>query len=231
MDRFSLDILASSLARSRRTLLGTALGSAGAATGTAHVAGKKTKRKKQCKATTTKCGKKACCQPGQTCVSGVCETPATATTPAPPFTAITCPGPPNSSRSGNRRFAQTFVANGTGEIGAASVQVNSVPADIAFMVEIRPTQGDAPTAQVLGTALGFNLPVSGSATHIPFAFEPRVPVQQGVTYALVITEVTAVGFVLGVGSAGACAGSAFFASGVGNVFTPIAESLIFTINP
>src|SRR4051812_9823363 len=114
MDRFRSVPLASTYGRSRRTLLGTVLATAGAASGVAGTAGKN-KKKKKCKAPRTKCGKNACCQPGESCVNGQCSAPAT-TTPAPltttpaPLTAISCNGPKDNGFTGITRIAQIFEA-------------------------------------------------------------------------------------------------------------------------
>ncbi|MFT4039786.1 MAG: hypothetical protein QM692_16520 [Thermomicrobiales bacterium] len=225
----SFDTLRSSLARSRRTLLGAALAGAGAAAGAAQAAGKK-KKKKKCKAPTTKCGKKACCQPGQTCADGVCATPAT-TTPKP-LTSVQCPGPRDIGNSGSQRMAQTFVANGTGQIATASFDVSNTVVNTAFSVEIRPTQQGLPSSSVLGTAVVFNIPpIGGTPETITATFDPKVPVQEGVTYALVITDVAKKAFIIGTRNPGVCPGATVFSNAGDNVFTPMTQSLIFTVSP
>lgn len=230
MDGSSFDALAASLAQSRRTLLGAVLVTAGSVASAAHVAGKK-KNKKKCKAPTTKCGKKACCQPGQTCANGRCATPVTTTPPAP-LTSVQCPGPRDNGTSGGQSLARTFVANGSGQIASASFDVSNLPTGSAFAVEIRPTLNGVPAAAVLGTAVAFNLPdIFSTPETITVTFDPKIAVQAGVTYALMITDVANKSSLFGVRDVGICAGTTFFSVTGSNFFTPISENLIFTVSP
>ncbi|MFT4039787.1 MAG: hypothetical protein QM692_16525 [Thermomicrobiales bacterium] len=148
-----------------------------------------------------------------------------------PLSPFACPGPGNGNATGAQRVGQTFVANGTGAIGSASFLLNGVSPDIGFVVEIRATQAGVPTATVLGTATAFNLPTSGAATVIPVTFQPKVPVQAGVTYALVITDIAKRGFAFPTRSTGDCAGGFAVDTFATNAFGLSNSSLIITINP
>lgn len=229
MDRFRFLPLTDSPGRSRRTLLGTALVTAGTARGVTGAAGKKKRKKKKCKAPTTKCGKKACCQPEETCVSGKCEASAT-TTPAP-FTTVRCDGPLNASFTGAARFAQIFEATGTGQIATASFELASILANQPFGVEIRTTQNGAPTNTVLGTAVIFGLPVNPNPLTLTATFAPKVAVEQGKVYTLVITDLAKKGYIINGRDAGDCPRPAFIDSQANNSFFEIPESLIFTVSP
>ncbi len=222
MDRFRFVPLTTAAGRSRRTLLGTALATAGAASGVAGAAGKK---KKKCKAPTTKCGKKACCQPGEACVSGQCAAPVT------PLTTIRCNGPKDTGFTGAARFAQIFEASGTGLIATASFELAGIVANQPFGVEIRTTQNGAPTNIVLGTAIIFGVPASASTLTLTATFAPKVAVEQGKVYALVITDVAKKAFLINVRNAGVCPRPSFVDNNATNSFFAVAESLIFTISP
>lgn len=228
MDRFRFVPFATAPGRSRRTLLGTALATAGAASGVAGTAGKK-KKKKKCKAPTTKCGKKACCQQGESCVNGKCATPAT-TTPKP-LTAISCGGPSDAGFTGAQRFAQIFEATGTGLIATASFELASINANQPFGVEIRTTQNGAPTSTVLGTAIIFGVPASASTVTITATFAPKIAVEQGKLYALTITDVAQKIFTLHSRNAGVCPGTIYVDSNANNTFIANPDSLIFTVSP
>lgn len=229
MNRFRFHPLAQASGPSRRTLLGTALATAGVASGVAGAAGKKKRKKKKCKAPTTKCGKKACCQPGEACVSGKCEA-STTTTPAP-FTAVNCDGSQDTAFTGAARLAQIFEATGTGQIATASFELTSILANQPFGVEIRTTQNDAPTTTVLGTAVIFGLPVNPNPLTLTATFAPKVAVKQGEVYALVITDLAKKGFIIKGQDPGACARPAFIDSQANNTFIELPESLVFTVSP
>lgn len=222
MDGSRFDAIAAHLSRSRRTLLGTALATAGAASGVAGAAGKK--KKKKCKAPATRCGKKRCCQPGDACVNGRCEAPATTTTPTP-LTAVGCTGPKSFSITSLTRYSQIFEANGTGSIATASFELASIAADTPIGVQIRTTQNGAPTNTVLGTAIIFGLPASASAVALTAVFAPKVTVEQGQTYALVIIDVANKDIILNGQTVGKCPWPFFIDD------NPNPNSLIFTVSP
>lgn len=230
MDRSLPDMLATTLLQSRRTMLGAIVGGAATAT-TLGATARKKKKKKTCKAPTTRCGKSQCCQPGQTCANGRCATPVTTTPPAP-LTSVQCPGPRDNGTSGGQSLARTFVANGSGQIASASFDVSNLPTGSAFAVEIRPTLNGVPAAAVLGTAVAFNLPdIFSTPETITVTFDPKIAVQAGVTYALMITDVANKSSLFGVRDVGICAGTTFFSVTGSNFFTPISENLIFTVSP
>lgn len=224
------DTLASGLSRNRRTVLGAVL----AAGAVAHRddAASKRKKKKKCKAPTTKCGKKRCCQPGQTCVSGQCQ-PTTSTTPAP-FTAVSCSEVVGANVSARRRYAQPFVASGTGQIGKASFTLINIGSDTPLGIQVRTTQNGVPTTQVLGTAILMDIePVtSNPPQEVTATFQPTVAVTQGVTYALVITDLVNNGIQLAASELGACPLSCFLGVGNTNTFEPNDEdvSLLFSVS-
>ncbi len=220
MDDARFDALATSLFRSRRTLLGTAAAATGTAVGVTGAIGKK--KKKKCKAPKIRCGKKRCCQPAETCVSGRCEAPVT--TPAP-LTAIGCTGPKSFSVTSLTRYAQTFEANGTGLIATASFELASLAANTAIGVEIRTTQNGAPGNTVLGTAIVFGLPASASTVTPTAVFAPKVAVVKGETYALVIIDVANKDIILNGQTAGKCPWPFFIDN------NPNPNSLIFTVSP
>lgn len=228
MDDSRFDALATALFRSRRTLLGTAVAATGTAIGISGAVSKK--KKKKCKAPSTKCGKKQCCQPSQTCVVGRCETPASTTTPTP-LTATSCAGPKDSSSTGSTRFAQIFDATGSGSIASASFEVSGIVANTPFGVEIRTTQNGAPTNTVLGTAIIFGLPASVNPLTVTATFAPKVAVQQGVTYALVITDVAKKGYLISTRNAGVCPRPFFVDTNANNSFVATTNSLVFSVSP
>lgn len=230
MDRFRFVPFSTAPARSRRTLLGTALATAGAASSVAGAGSKKKKNKKKCKAPTTKCGKKACCQPDEVCENGQCQT--TTTTP-PPLTLIVCPGPRDASQSGTARVAQTFVANGSGAIVSASFDVAGIAVNTPLGVEIRTTQNGVPTSVVLGTAIVTGLPATPSGTPITATatFGPKVPVTQGVTYALVISDIARKGLLFSKRNEGVCPTELFDDPQANDQFIPIGDSLVYSIIP
>ena len=224
----------SRLSRNRRTLLGAALATAGLATQRHEITGKH-KKKKKCHAPNTRCGKKQCCQPGQTCVSGQCQAAATtsATTPTP-LTALGCDGPFDTGISNFRRFAQPFVANGTGKIATASFLLLNVSDDTPYGVEIRTTQNGAPTDEVLGAAFVIDIPATNQNEQTRTAvatFHPTVAVMQGITYALVITDLAHKGLTLGQRTSTACAAGCYYDPGDSNTFAPSLFPLIFRISP
>lgn len=234
MDSSQFDAFTTALARSRRTLLGSAMAATGTAIGVTGMAGKK--KKKKCKAPTTKCGKKACCQPGQVCTNGACSasattTPAPATTTPKPFTAVSCGGPKDTALTGVARYAQVFEASGTGLIATASFEVNSIVINTPFAVEIRTTQNGEPTNTVLGTAVIFGLPASASPLAITATFAPKVAVEQGQLYALTITDVAKKGFAISVRSAGACPGTMYLDFSAVNTFAATTSTLVFSVSP
>lgn len=236
---------------SRRTLLGAALASAGASTAVAGAAGKK-KNKKRCKGKATRCGKKRCCRPGEACVNRRCVapgtrtpkttttttttgTPTTTTTPAP-FTAVSCGAPPVSNPVvAPPRFAQVFAATGTGSIATASFEVSDFAENTPLGVEIRTTQNGALTTIVLGTAFIFGIPPSAGEETLTATFAPKVAVEQGETYALVITNLipnqATNEFKISTRSLTNCP-LPFFADPQGdNNFVPQNASLVFTVSP
>jgi hypothetical protein len=225
MDDSRFDALATALFRSRRTLLGTAVAATSTAVGNSGAVSKK--KKKKCKAPTTKCGKKRCCQPGDACVNGQCEAPTTPT----PLTAISCPGPKTFSVGTFARYAQIFEATGTGLIATASFELASIAADTPIGVEIRTTQNGAPTSTVLGTAIIFGLPASASTLTLTAIFAPKVAVEQGQTYALVIMDVANKDFVINGRNPGECPWPFFIDTNGNNTFAPNPKSLIFTVSP
>lgn len=232
MDRFRFVPFATAPGQSRRTLLGTALATAGAARAVAGAAGKKKKKKKKCKAPTTKCGKKACCEPGEVCENGQCAASATTTTTTPkPLTAISCGGPTNGGFTGAARFAQIFEASGTGLVATASFELASILANQPFGVEIRTTQNGSPTNTVLGTAIIFGVPASATTVTLTATFAPKVAVEQGKLYALTITDVAKKAFIINGRNAGVCPGTIYVDSNANNTFFESPDSLIFTVSP
>lgn len=232
MDRYRFVPFSTAPGQSRRTLLGTILAATGTASGVAGAAGKKKKKKKRCKPPTTKCGKKACCQPGEACVDGQCAAPATPTTTTPaPLTTISCGGPPDTSFTGGQRFAQIFDASGSGLIATASFEVFGIAANTPFGVEIRTTQNGVPTTTVLGTAIIFGLPASAGTLPVTATFAPQVAVEQGQTYTLVITDVAKKGFGINGRIAGGCPRPFFADPQANNNFVAQTSSLIFTVSP
>lgn len=223
------------LSRNRRTLLGAALATASLAAPRPGASGKH--KNKKCKAPTTKCGKKHCCLPGQTCVGGICQAASTTSTTPAPFTAVTCSGAVGANISGRRRYAQPFVASGTRKIAKASFTLLNIGADTPLGVQIRTTQNGAPTTQVLGTAILMDIePVTlgvDPPEQVTAAFQPTVPVTQGVTYALVITNLVNNGIELAASELGACPLRCYLGVGDTNTFEPNPDdvSLLFTISP
>lgn len=230
MDRFRFVPFATTLGQSRRTLLGTALATAGAVSGVAGAAGKK-KKKKKCKAPKTKCGKKACCQPGESCVNGQCAAPAATTTTPKPLTAITCGGPTDGGFTGAQRFAQIFEATGAGLIATASFELAFISANQPFGVEIRTTQNGAPSNTVLGTAIIFGVPANANPLTITATFAPKIAVEQGKLYALTITDVASKAFIINSRNAGICPGTIYVDNNANNTFFESPGSLIFTVSP
>lgn len=228
MESSQFDAIVTAFARSRRTLLGGAVAATGTAIGVTSMAGKK-KKKKKCKAPTTKCGKKTCCRPGETCTNGTCTAPAT-TTPKP-FTAVRCNGPKDSGSTGAVRFAQIFEASGTGLIATASFELNALLANQPFGVEIRTTQNGAPTNTVLGTAIIFGLPANPGILTVTATFAPKVAVEQGTLYALTFTDLAKKGFLISTRNPGACAGALFADTQGNNSFVSVPGSLVFSVSP
>lgn len=234
MDRFQLSPLVMIPSRSRRTLLGTILAATGTASGVTAVAGKKKKRKKRCKAPSTKCGKKACCQAGEVCDNGQCQ--AASTTPPPsvtPLTPFVCAGPREASQTATARVAQTFAANGSGTIATATFDVSAIAVNTPFGVEIRTTQNGFPTSVVLGTAIVTGLPATSASDPITATatFVPAVPVTQGELYALVITDLARKGFFISTRISVACPTAFFVDSLADNQFVVTNGSLVYSINP
>lgn len=232
MERFRLTPLFPATGRSRRVLLGAALATAGAASG-ATGAGSKKKRQKRCKPPTTKCGKKACCQPGEACVNRKCAAPGTTTTttttPAP-LTTVSCDGPGNPVTA-PPRIAQIFQATGAGSIATASFEVSNFAQNTPLGVEIRTTRNGVPTTTVLGTAFVFGLDGSFGALPVTANFAPIVAVDQGETYALVITNLVTNAFDISTRSLADCP-RPFFADLLGNNnFVEQNASLVFTVSP
>ncbi|MCA9878776.1 MAG: hypothetical protein KC442_13375 [Thermomicrobiales bacterium] len=223
----------SKLSRNRRTLLSAALATAGLAAHRREIVGKK--KKKKCKAPTTRCDKKRCCQPGQTCVSGQCQAASTTSTTTPtPLTEVGCGPFSDLGWPFSRRVAQPFVANGAGKIASASFRVNGSSPNRPFSVEIRTTNSGVPTTEVLGTTFVIDLPVVSPSTeyNVIATFDPKVPVQQGVTYALVVTDVANQGVSFPVQFLGSCPLRAFADNAATNNFTQIEDrNLIFAISP
>ncbi|MCA9862459.1 MAG: hypothetical protein KC432_05545 [Thermomicrobiales bacterium] len=228
------DTLASGLSRNRRTVPGAAL-AAGALAHQAGSEGKHKKKRKKCHAPATKCGKKQCCQPGQTCVGGHCQAaPTTSTRPAP-FTAIACSGSVGANISGRRRYAQPFVANGTGQIASVSLTLLGIGAGTPLGIQIVTTQNGVPTTPVLGTAILMDIePVtSDPPQEVTVTLHPTVPVTQGVTYALVITDLTGNGIQLAASELDACPLRCYLGVGNTNGFEPNDDdvSLLFSVSP
>lgn len=232
IDGHEFDTLVSALSRSRRTLLGAALATAGLAFRADSTAGKK-KKKKKCRAPATRCGKKRCCQPGQICVDGQCQAPTPPTTPVP-LTAGGCQGSWDLGWSSARRVAQPFIANGDGSIASASFLLFNISPGTPLGVEIRGTENGVPTTEVLGTTFVIDLPAvpSSSAYSVVATFDPQVEVRQGVAYALVITDVANRGLSVALQFLSTCPMDAFINDDATDAFRPLQDrSLIFTISP
>lgn len=229
MERFRRTPLSTIPGQSRRTLLGAALATAGAVSSAA-AAGKKKKNRKRCKASTTKCGKKRCCQPGETCVNRRCEAPATTTTTPAPFTAISCSGSGDAVDAAPR-FAQIFQATGTGSIATASFEVSDFEVNTPLGVEIRTTQNGGPTTTVLGSAFIFGIPGSFGEQLVEATFAPKVAVEQGQTYALVITNLVTNPFKISTRPLTDCPQTFFADPGGNNNFVDQNASLVFTVSP
>lgn len=219
------------LSRNRRTLLATALAAAGASVRLDEGVGRKKKKNKKCKAPTTRCGKKHCCQPGQTCVGGQCQA-ATTTTPTP-LTAAGCIGTANDVLPPHRRYAQPFVADGDGKLAKVSFEANGIPPDAPLGVEIRTTQRGVPTSTVLDTAIVADIPTEpiGVPVTITATFPQPVAVAQGVTYALVVTDLARKGVLLNSLPVGGACPLACYVSDADTFTDATSQSLLFTISP
>ena len=223
----------SKLSPNRRALLGAALATAGMAANHHTTSGKRKKHQKKCHAPRTRCGKKHCCQPGQACVGGTCQAAPTTTTPVP-LTEVSCSGFPNNAWGGSRRIAQPFVANGTGAVTSASFGTYGSDPGRPFSVEIRTTNNGVPTSEALGTTFVINLPVvpPNAVSTVIASFDPQVAVRQGVTYALVITDVANQGVSFPVQFQSTCPLDAFIDDDATNDFQPLQDrNLLFTISP
>lgn len=213
--------------------MGTALAAVAA---TAHLddgEGKKKKKKKHpCKAPTTRCGKKRCCQAGQTCVGGKCQAAATTTTPTP-LTAVSCSGSATEVLEPHRRYAQPFVANGNGKIASVSFETNGIPADAPLGVEIRATQNGAPTINVVDTAIVADIPTEpiGVTVTVNATFPQPVAVTKGVAYALVITDLARKQVLLNALPVGGSCSLACYVSDSDTFTDATSQSMIFAIRP
>lgn len=100
-----------------------------------------------------------------------------------------CPEPEEYGFAGNRRFAQTFTAENSGELNRAWFKIIGVAAGTDFVVEIRTVDGTGtPTDAVLASAEIDDVPAS-TGNYMPMTtnFDPGAPVEEGKQYALSIT--------------------------------------------
>jgi hypothetical protein len=113
--------------------------------------------------------------------------------PPPPGANPACTVVPDTGFSNARRFAQTFIAQRSGQLAVAQCEVSSLFGGEAISFEIR-TLDDAgvPTETVLATATLSDLPAfisSGQGLPLAGIFDPPAPISTGVGYALVLTLV------------------------------------------
>ena len=214
-------------------MLATALAAAGVTARLDEGMGKhKHKHKhKKCKAPTTRCGKKHCCQPGQTCIGGQCQAPATTT--STPLTSAGCAGTADDVLAPHRRYAQPFVADGTGKLAKVSFETNGIPPDAPLGVEIRSTQHGVPTNVVLDTAIVADIPTEPVGVAVPIAatFPRPVAVTKGVTYALVITDLARKEVLLNSLPVGGACPLACYVSDSDTFTETTSRSMIFSISP
>lgn len=133
-----------------------------------------------------------------------------------------------------RRYAQPFVADGTGMIGAATFQVIDLSANTPFGVEIRTTQNGAPTTQVLGTTFVIDIPATTTLDRtrtVAATFDPKVPVAQGVTYALVFTDVANKGFTLPRHRIDHCSLTYYYDPDATNAYSDSGSHMNFSVSP
>jgi hypothetical protein len=226
-----VESLVNRLSRNRRTLLGTALAAAAATTQLDEGVGKNKKKHHRCKSPTTRCGKKHCCQPDQACVDGQCQAPATTT--STPLTAAGCAGTSDDVLAPHRRYAQPFVADGTGKLAKVSFETNGIPPDAPLGVEIRSTQHGVPTNVVLDTAIVADIPTEhvGVAVPITATFPRPVAVTKGVTYALVITDLARKEVLINSVPVGGSCPLACYVSDSDTFTETTSRSMIFSISP
>lgn len=150
-------------------------------------------------------------------------------------TILSCPGPKDVGFSANRRFAQTFTATETGALTTALVEVSTVPAGTDFVVEIRAVDGSGvPTSAILASAdiLDVALTQSSPPRTLTALFYPPADVEQGVQYALVLTDAPpGSGYTGSLRAGDACLGQVFFDSTASETFAPQpANDLVFAVS-